>query len=205
LMHRLSGQDDLVVGVPFDSHIRVEGEGHNLFANTTNMLPLRSILYDGSTFNEYLRQINALVLEASEHQDYFFGNLMRKLNLARDSSRSLFFNVTFNRERGEFKKTWPDLEVALETENVPSGSPRNVAMFDLSVNAAEKISGEIMVECGHNTALVEPETMQRWLKYYKTLLEGIVANPDQPVSTLPLMTSEELQELVCIGQTLSTP
>ena len=56
LLHRLSGQDDLVIGVPFDSLIRAEEEGRNLFANTTNMLPLRSILYEGSTFIEYLQQ-----------------------------------------------------------------------------------------------------------------------------------------------------
>ena len=142
LLHRLSGQDDIVIGVPFDSLIRVEEEGRNLFANTTNMLPLRSILYQGSTFAEYLEQIHALIVEASEHQDYFFGNLMHKLNLTRSASRSLFFNVTFNLERGEFKKTWPDLEMALQTENVPSGSPRGIAMFDLYTNAAERIDGK---------------------------------------------------------------
>jgi acyl carrier protein len=204
LLHRLSGQDDLVVGVPFDSLIRVEGAGRNLVANTTNMLPLRSILYDGSTFIEYLHQINALILEASEHQDYFFGNLMRKLNLSRDSSRSLFFNVTFNRERGEFKKTWPDLEMSLQTEHVPSGSPRGIAMFDMYVNAAERLNGEILVECDHNTDLIDPETMERWLKHYKTLLEGIVADPDQPVLTLPLLSSAELQDLFVTGPSLAT-
>jgi iturin family lipopeptide synthetase A len=199
LLHRLSGQDDLVIGVPFDSQIRVEEEGRNLFANTTNMLPLRSILYDGSTFIDYLTQTKALILEASEHQDYFFGNLMRKLNLSRDPSRSLFFNVTFNLETGEFKRTWPGLEMALETENVPYRSPRGTAMFDLYLNAAERKSGEIVVQCDHNSALVEPDTMWRWLTHYKTLLEGVVANADQPVATLPLLTREELQDLVVTG------
>ena len=204
LLHRLSGQDDLVVGVPFDSLIRVEEEGRNLFANTTNMLPLRSILYDGSTFIEYLQQIKALVLEASEHQDYFFGNLLRKLNLTRDPSRSPFFNVTFNLEAGEFRKTWPGLEMALQTENVPYRSPRGTAMFDLYLNAAEKKNGEILVQCDHNSALLEPETMLRWLNHYKTLIEGIIANPDQPVATLPLLTREELQDLVVTGNPIAT-
>ncbi len=196
LLHRLSGQDDLVIGVPFDSLIRVEEEGRNLFANTTNMLPLRSILYEGSTFSEYLDQIHTLIVEASEHQDYFFGNLVRKLNLTRSSARSLFFNVTFNLERGEFKKTWPDLEMTLQTEGVPSGSPRGIAMFDLYTNAAERINGEIVVDCDHNTSVVEPATVLRWLGRYEILLKGIVANPDQPITTLPLLTREELQELV---------
>lgn len=197
LLHRLSGQDDLVVGVPFDSQIRVEEEGRNLFANTTNMLPLRCHLYDaGTTFTQYLQQVHKLILEASEHQDYFFGNLMRKLNLARSSSRSDFFNVTFNLERGEFKKTWPDLEMALQTDHVPAGSPRGIAMFDLYMNAAERINGEIVVDCDHNTSVVEADTVNRWLKRYEIILEGIVANPDQPISVLPLLTREELQELV---------
>ena len=195
LLHRLSGQDDLVIGVPFDSLIRVEEKGRNLFANTTNMLPLRSILYEGSTFIDYLEQMHSLIVEASEHQDYFFGNLMRKLNLARSSSRSLFFNVTFNLERGEFKKTWPDLEMALQTENVPCGSPRGIAMFDLYTNASERFNGEIVVECDHNTSVAEPETVQRWLERYVILIEGIVSQPDRPVTTLPLLTREELQEL----------
>jgi acyl carrier protein len=196
LLHRLSGQDDLVIGVPFDSLIRVEEKGRNLFANTTNMLPLRSVLYEGSTFVDYLRQVRALILEASEHQDYFFGNLVGKLNLTRSSSRSLFFNATFNLERGEFKKSWPDLEMALQTENVPSGSPRGIAMFDLYTNASERINGEIVVECDHNISVVEPLTVQRWLRRYEVLIEGILANPNQPVSVYPLLTREELQEMV---------
>jgi acyl carrier protein len=205
LLHRLSGQDDLVIGVPFDSLLRVEGQELNLFANTTNMLPLRSILYEGSTFVEYLQQVNALIRSASDHQDYFFGNLMRKLNLGRDASRSLFFNITFNRERGEFRKQWPDLEVRLETDGVPSGNPRDIAMFDLSLNAAERPGGDVFVEGSHNVDLIEPETMKMWLTYYRNILEAIATNPEQPVATLPLLSRQHLQELVVMWQTGNTP
>jgi acyl carrier protein len=205
LLHRLSGQDDLVIGVPFDSLLRVEGQGLNLFANTTNMLPLRSILYDGSTFAEYLQQINALILSASDHQDYFFGNLIRKLNLGRDASRSVFFNVTFNRERGEFKKDWPGLEVRLETDHVPSGNPRHIAMFDLSMNAAERPSGDVFVEGSHNTNLIESETMKMWLSYYRNILESIANKPEQPVATLPLLSRQHLHDVVAMWQTGTTP
>ncbi len=100
LLHRLSGQDDLIIGVPFDSPIRMEEKDRALFANTTNMMPLRSILYEGSTFLDHLQQIKNLVIECSEHQDYFFGNLIHKLGLPRDPSRSPFFNITFNLESG---------------------------------------------------------------------------------------------------------
>jgi non-ribosomal peptide synthetase component F len=166
------------------------------------MLPLRSVLYDGSTFAEFMVQTKALVLEASEHQDYFFGRLVSKLGLKRDPSRPLFFNVTFNLESGEFIRAWLDLTLRLETENVPYRSPRGTAMFDLYLNAAERKNGEIVVECDHNLALVEAETMQRWLHHYRTLLEGIMAHPDEPVATLPLMSADERQSLVVTGQGL---
>src|SRR5471030_1491684 len=150
LLHRLSGQDDLIIGVPFDSPIRMEEKDRNLFANTTNMIPLRSILYEDSTFVDHMQQIKNLVIEASEHQDYFFGNLIGKLGLPRDPSRSPFFNATFNLESGELHQTLPGLEIKLETAGVPYRSPVGTAMYELYLNAAERKSGEIFVQCDHN-------------------------------------------------------
>jgi iturin family lipopeptide synthetase A len=191
LLHRLSGQDDLVMGVPFDSPIRSENADRNLFANTTNMLPLRSGLAEGSSFADYLSRMKDLVLAASEHQDYFFGNLIGKLSLPRDPARAPFFNVVFNLESGEFHRKFDQIEWALETSNVPYRAPRNAAMFDLYLNAAERNNGEILVHCDYNTALIVPETMQRWLAFYRAILGGIAADPDQPVADLPLAEADE--------------
>jgi glutamate-1-semialdehyde aminotransferase/acyl carrier protein len=203
LLHRLSGQDDLVIGVPFDSPFRAEEKDRNLFTNTTNMVPLRSILYEGSSFVDHLQQIKNLVLEASEHQDYFFGNLIGKLGMPRDPSRSPFFNVTFNLESGELYHALPGLEIKLETENVPYRSPLGTAMFELYLNAGEKNNGEIQVQCDHNADLIAPETLQRWLNHYRTVLRGVVADPNQLAVLIPLMTPGEQQELVVSGKLMA--
>ena len=203
LLHRLSGQDDLIIGVPFDSPFRAEQEGRNLFTNTTNMVPLRSVLYEDSSFVDHLQQIKSLVIEASEHQDYFFGNLIGKLGLPRDPSRAPFFNVTFNLESGELHQSLPGLEIRLETQNVPYRSPIGTAMFELYLNAGERKNGEIAVECDHNADLIAPETLQRWLNHYRTLLQGIVANPNQLAALIPLMTPGEQQELVVAGKLMA--
>jgi glutamate-1-semialdehyde aminotransferase/acyl carrier protein len=204
LLHRLSGQDDLIIGVPFDSPIRMEESDKNLFANTTNMMPLRSILYEGSSFIDHLQQIKNLVVECSEHQDYFFGNLIHKLGMPRDPSRSPFFNVTFNLESGELHQSLPGLEIKLETEGVPYRSPVGTAMYELYLNAAERKNGEIRVQCDHNADLIAPETLQRWLQHYRTLLQGIVADPNQLAVLIPLMTAEERQDLVVSGKQIAT-
>jgi iturin family lipopeptide synthetase A len=190
LLHRLAGQEDIVVGVPFDSPIRAEAAGRALFANTTNMLPLRSRLPDEAAFPEHLARMKELVLAASEHQDYFFGNLVGKLGLPRNPARSPLFNVVFNLETGDFVRPCGPVEMSLETRNVPYRGPSTAAMFDLYLNAAERANGEILVQCDFNTALVEHETMRRWLGHYRALLRGIVHQPRQPVADLPLTEDE---------------
>jgi iturin family lipopeptide synthetase A len=185
LLHRLAGQDDIVVGVPFDSAIRVESD-RALFANTTNMLPLRSRLPEAAAFPDYLAQMKQLVLAASEHQDYFFGHLVGKLKLPRNPARSPLFNATFNLETGDFRRQCGGLEMAIETRDVPYRGPRTAAMFDLYLNAAERESGDILVQCDYNTALLEAETVRRWLGHYRALLHGIVREPRRPVIDLPL-------------------
>jgi natural product biosynthesis luciferase-like monooxygenase protein len=186
LLHRLSGQDNLFIGVPFDSPLRSENPDRNLFANTTNMLPIRSRLDPESGFIDHLLATKARILASAEHQDYFFGHLIAKLRLPRNPARAPFFNVVFNLETGEFDRTAGGLRLRLETKDVPYRGPRRAAMFDLYLNAAERASGEILVQCDYNTALIEPATMQRWLGHYQALLRGIAADPTRPIADLPL-------------------
>ena len=103
LLHRLTGQDDVVVGVPFESGVRDLDGGKNLFTNTTNVLPLRSRVDDDIRLNDYLSGTKGRVLEAAEHQEYFVGRLIKAINLPRDPSRSPLFSALFNFESGEFR------------------------------------------------------------------------------------------------------
>ena len=190
LLHRLSGQDDVIIGVPFDSPFRTENVGRNLFANTTNMLPLRSRLAEGMTFSSYLEQIKQLVLAASEHQDYFFGSILGKLKVPHNPARSPLFNVIFNLETGSFRRDASGLFMELETRDVPYRGPRHSAMFDLYLNAAEREEGDLLVQCDHNTALVSADTMRRWLDHFRSILVSISVDPDASISSLALTAAD---------------
>ena len=150
------------------------------------MLPLRSRLGEDAAFADYLAQMKNLVLNAADHQDYFFGNLVGRLGLPRDPARAPLFNVVFNLETGEFKRQFSRVALELETRDVPYRSPRGTAMFNLYLNAAERANGEILVQCDHNAALIEPETMCRWLAHFETLLREIASNPDRKAAELSL-------------------
>ena len=93
MMHRLSGQDDIVVGTSFEGEVRSLPGGEKLFANTTNVLPLLSRASDDARFSDLLAATKNRVLEANEHQNYFFGRLLKKLKVTHDSSRPAIFSV----------------------------------------------------------------------------------------------------------------
>jgi amino acid adenylation domain-containing protein/natural product biosynthesis luciferase-like monooxygenase protein len=194
LLHRLSGQQDFVVATPFESSVRELPGGPQLFANTTNLVPLRVQTGENMSFAELLAQTKSGVLAASEHQEHFFGQLLGKLGIKPDPSRSPLFNTLFNYETGTFARTAAGVQFTLVTEDAPYRNPQGTAMFDLGVNVAEQ-NGALLVECDYNSDLFETETIARWLRHFETLLRAIAEDPQQPLQTLPLL-GEPDQQLV---------
>ncbi len=197
LLHRLSGQDDLVVAVPFSDPIRQQPGGDRLFANSTNVAPLRSRLGNATTFPELLAANRALVLEATEHQQYFFGDLLDALALPFDASRPPLFSVLFNYESGAYRRDLGDLSVELVTDREPWLGLRDTAMFELYLNVAETPDG-LFFRCDYNTDLFDGATIQRWLGHLRALLEAIVADAAQPVAQLSLLTPDQRAEMLGI-------
>ena len=193
LLARLSGQNDLIVGVPYESGVRDLPGGSRLFANTTNMLPLRTLLDPAKPFTDLLAATKSQVLETAEHQECFFGDLLPKLATRAELGRPTLFGVTFNYETGKFSKDAGVLHFELVTDSVPYRNARDVSPFDLVMNVAEQ-DGALLVECDYNTDLFAAQTIERWLGHYQTLLEGIAATPETPLNRLPLLSEEDRQQ-----------
>ncbi len=190
LLHRLSGQDDLVVAVPFPDAIRQQPGGDRLFANTTNIAPLRSRLASTTTFPELLAANRALVLEATEHQHYFFGELLEALDLPFDASRAPLFSVIFNYESGTYRREIDGLTLELVTDHGPHLALRDTAICELYLNVAERPDG-LFFRCDYNCDIFDGATIQRWLGHLRTLLESILADATQPIAILPLLTIDQ--------------
>jgi iturin family lipopeptide synthetase A len=200
-LHRLTGQSDIVVGVPFESPVRGETGGEHLFANTTSMVPLRSRLGAAPTFAELLAATKTLVLDANDHQTYFVGRLVQDLKLRPDLSRTPLFTASFNYESGTFRRTLDELNVDVELllEDVPFANPQDASKFELTVNIADK-GDRLRLDCDYNADLYDAATIERWLGHYRTLLEGIVSNPSAPIDRLPLLTAQEREALLHAGE-----
>lgn len=193
LLHRLSNQNDLVVG------ISAAGQPHagdnNLVGYCTNLLPLRSRISENSSFKSYLAGVKKTVFDAYDHQIYPFGKLLREIKIARDPSRPPLVSVIFNLDaKLDDSLPIPELEVSV-TSNLPP-----VAKFDLNLNISQTDS-ELLLDWEYNTDLFDQETIERWQAHFRTLLEGIVSNPEQTVFMLPLLQPGTVKQAKPITKT----
>ncbi|WP_223635564.1 non-ribosomal peptide synthetase [Corallococcus sp. EGB] len=188
LLSRYTGQDDIVVGTPIAGRPRAEVEG--LIGLFVNMLALRSDLSGKPTFKELLNRVHESTLDAYAHQDIPFERLVDALKPERHLSHSPIFQVMFVLQNAPM----PALEapgVVMEAKPVDTGTTK----YDLSLLLVDLPQG-LRVTAEYSTDLFERSTAERLLGHYLTLLEGIVAQPDLPISRLPLLPDAERQRVM---------
>ncbi len=186
-LHRLTGQDDVLVGIPAAGRGMEGSEG--LVGYCSHLLPIASRLQAEQSFAEYLQGLKQVLWEAYEHQDYPFALLIKRLNLPRSTSHNPLVNVTFNLER-----PLGNLQMGgLRARFVPQ--PVRYSAFDLSLNVIDADDG-LVLDFDYNTDLFEPETLARWAQNFRALLSGALAQPESSVVALPMLTAAERRRVL---------
>jgi len=202
LLYRYCGQEDLLVGSPFAG--RNHSETARLVGYLVNPVVLRADFSGNPTFDDLLGQVRQTVLEAIAHQDYPFPLLVEQLQPERDLSRSPVFQVDFVLQRPQQSAEVIDLMAlggvearidwgGLELE--PFGLSQQEGQFDLSLELAEG-QGSFFGLFKYNTDLFDDATIGRMAGHYRTLLEGVAADPGKRVSELSLLGDEERHQLL---------
>ncbi|MDP3718283.1 MAG: amino acid adenylation domain-containing protein [Acidobacteriota bacterium] len=191
LLHRVSGQDAMVVGCP--SSGRGLDRGEAVVGYCAHLLPIVSTIpATGSSrlsFSGHLRRLRGTLLDAFQHQDYPFARLLNKLAVKRDISRTPLVSTVFNLERPSYRAIDGGLTLAPYQRQV------SFARMDLTLTANVFDHGAVL-ECDYNTDLFDAATIDRLLAQYRTLLESVVADPDADVHALPLLDeASRLQHL----------
>jgi amino acid adenylation domain-containing protein len=184
LLHRLTGQEDLVVGIPASGR-GLKGSD-SLVGYCLNVLPIRSRLYGNPTIRQYLTYLRGVLLNAYEHQEYPFTSLINKLNPPRDASRSAIISTTFNLDQPVNLPEMLDLEVDLILP------PKSYAKFDFCVDITE-INEELRIPFDYNADLFDASTVLRMLEQYEAILRRMIAHSDHPIGNLPVLTAAEQQ------------
>ncbi len=187
LLHRLTAQNDLVVGIPAAGQMLLGAV--SLVGHCVNLLPIRSRITGSPPFAHYLATTKLTVLEAFEHQRYPFDALVKQLKLTRDPSRLPFVTAFFNLDQAGAPPEFADLLVEVVT------NPPGAIEFDIKLNVTE-INGELLLEADYNVSLFEPETIARWLRHLQTLFEAFTARSDQSITTLPLLDEAALHQIL---------
>jgi amino acid adenylation domain-containing protein/FkbM family methyltransferase len=188
LLHRYTGQDDIIVGSAVANRSRVELEP--LIGFFVNTLVMRGDLSGDPTFRDLQARARKVALGAYNHQDVPFEKLVEELHPERNLSQSPLFQVAFALQNVPSQPfDLPGLRgnrIAIES---------GTAKFDLLLSIVDE-SQELVAMMDYSTDLFEATTVSRMLGHFQTLLQGIVANPDRRLSELPLLTEAETHQLL---------
>ena len=188
LLRRHSGRGDITVGAPVDGRSRSDVEG--LIGLFANILVLRTDLSGDPTFREVLARVREVVMQAQANQEVPFERLVEELNPERTLSRPPLFQVMMRLQEA------PSAPLRLAGLSVtPLPLTTEVARYDLTLSFADG-GGEILASLQYNTDIFGARTIRRMLAHLEVLLQGIVEDPDRPLSQLPLMAAGERQQLL---------
>ncbi|MEG4578513.1 amino acid adenylation domain-containing protein [Microcoleus sp. MON1_C5] len=195
LLYRYTGRTDLLVGSPIANRNRAEIEG--LIGVFVNTLVLRTDVSGDPTFRELLQRLREVTLGAYAHQDLPFEKLVEELQPERSLSYNPVFQVMFQLRNNPM----PPLDLPGLTLSLLD-LETNTTQFDLSLDL-EEVGERLQASVQYSTDLFDRATITRMLGHLQTLLEGIAANPEQHLSSLPLLTAAENQQLLEWNNTLA--
>ncbi|MEU5778789.1 condensation domain-containing protein [Streptomyces venezuelae] len=178
LLHRYTGQDDVLIGSPVAGREQVETEALlGLFVNT---LVLRADLEGQPSFAQLLGRVRQMCTDAFAHQDVPLDKLVEDIQPERDASRTPLFQTLFALQSGpDTERALP--EAQLRAEALPRASTRFDLEFHLWLDAGQ-LRGTIV----YSTDLFDESTVRGLTGHLHRLLAEAVRTPERPVADLPL-------------------
>ncbi|MCA1633580.1 MAG: condensation domain-containing protein, partial [Acidobacteria bacterium] len=211
-LHRYTGQEQIIVGSPTSGRSRAELA--NIAGYFVNPVAIKSDFKESRDFRELLALNRKTLLGAYQHEEYPFALLVERLQPTRHPGRSPLFQVMFVLQKAHLRDRQELAALALgetgvrvklgELELETIALQQQTVQFDLTLLAAE-IGEGLVLSMQYNIDLFESTTIRRALANYQTLLEGIVGNPQQRLSDLPIVSAAEREEMVKVWNDTGEP
>ncbi|MBW8683034.1 amino acid adenylation domain-containing protein [Chitinophaga rhizophila] len=189
LLYRYSGQPDLIIGTPVAGRRHPDLEkGIGLFLNT---LAIRTLINDEWTFTDLLKEQKRLLADAYTHQDYPFDELVSKLQLQPDRSRSVLFDVMVVLHN-QFGLYLPGQETGLAISEYKVDT--KTSHFDMTFSFMEKESLELAVT--YNTDIYDERLIENIFPHLNSILDRITVDPDSLIARTGYISAAEEQQLL---------
>lgn len=211
LLHRWTGQPDVLVGSP------VSGRTRSALAGTVgylvNPIVVRGQLRDGQPFRDALAGFAEQIARSLAHQDYPFALLAEQLRTSHDPGRSpvfqamLIFQQAPQAEAGLALAAIGHEGTPVELSGLivePVAVDQRISQFDLTLAIAAGAS-ELHGSFQYNTDLFAAETISWLAGAFRRLLESLVRGPDTPIGRLALLSAAERDRLAGLGNDTARP
>ena len=191
LLHRYTGQDDIIIGTPIAGREHPDLENHiGLFLNT---LALRTHFEGKNSFNDIVQKEKHSLLEAYEHQNYPFDTLVSKLDLKRDTSRSALFDVLIVlQSQDQLNNINNEKLINLEVSDYDF--QKKTSKFDIIFTFVEREGLNLTIE--YNTEIYDLYLIERMFAHFEKLLMQLVAQPEIIIEEVDYLTADEKQQLL---------
>lgn len=196
LLHRLSGQKDLIVGTPVAGRPHHELEGiTGVFINT---LPIRNLIEGDMTFHDFAQQVQKGNAADFDRQLYPYQELVDVLQLKRDVTRNPLFDVSFNYVNADHNS----LSIAgLQVE--PYIAKHTQSKFDLNMSVIERANDSILfVE--YAKGLFQEETVSRFVDYFNAIIEAVCKDQSIKIADILAGEEQENQSLISLSPMVNT-
>lgn len=187
LLMRYTGEEDFAIGTPVAERDRAETA--DLIGIFVNTLVLRADLSSDPTFINLLQRVQAVLIEAQAHQSVPFERVVEEARPLRDTSRSPLIQTVLSMENARHRT--PAYLAGIPFLREPRVTTAKVDLTLSFLDATEALRARII----YCSDLFEASTAVRMLGHFQMLLDGIVEDPDRPISQLPYLTPTENRRL----------
>ncbi|MCH8178516.1 MAG: amino acid adenylation domain-containing protein [Proteobacteria bacterium] len=187
LLHKLTGQDDLVIGTPVRGRDHPELE--SLIGFFVNTLPVRLRPRDDLTVGEWFAHVQRHVIEALSHPDVPLDHLVRTLRPPRDTSRSTLYQALFSyQDARERSSTWGNVQ------HLRHDLPMVGAAQDLALWCVET-PDDIEFTFSYDTAILGQPTVQLFAERLSDLLQRLASLSETRLLSVSVQCPREVQAL----------
>ncbi|MEW4058621.1 amino acid adenylation domain-containing protein [Bacillus siamensis] len=197
LLHKYTGQEDVVVGTPASGRNHPDIE--NIIGIFIQTIGIRTKPHANRKFSDYLEEVKRQTLDAFENQDYPFDRLVEKLNVQRETTGTSLFNTMFVFQNIEFHEIRHD-ECTFKVKERNPG----VSLYDLMLTI-EDAGQQIEMHFDFKSGQFEKDTIEQITRHYTGILNSLVEQPEMTLSAVPMLSETERHQLLTECNDTKTP
>ncbi|MTI24466.1 amino acid adenylation domain-containing protein, partial [Fulvivirga kasyanovii] len=188
LLGKLGNSEEVVLATSASG--RDQSGLENIMGMFVNTLPMRCVINRNNDFKSLAVDMQRMVIESLEHQQYSFENLVSDLELEFDASRNPIFDVMFVLQE--------DWERAFEIPDMvlkPIKIDKKVAKFDLTIECVAK-EERLEFNMEYNTDIFYEETIDRYFEYLLNIIEDACNNPNKRCADIQILSKQNLDQIL---------